>query len=155
MTNNYPSWDEKFLSLAFHVSTWSKDPSTKVGAVIVNSRNQVLSLGYNGFPRGIEDNAERLNDRPKKYELIAHAERNALDNAECSVVDAKIYATLCPCIECAKSIVQRGIKEVISPIIPENYERWSFEKSIALFEEAKVILRFVPFDQKSGRFKCE
>lgn len=77
----HTNWDIRFLELASHVSTWSKDPNTKVGAVIANENRQVLSLGYNGFPRGVEDKKSRYEDRATKLLFVAHAERNALDNA--------------------------------------------------------------------------
>lgn len=107
------SWDEWFMGFARHAATKSKDPSTKTGAVIVSDRKRIVSVGYNGFPRGVEDHPERYEVREVKYRFIAHAERNALDNAECSIVGATLYATHFPCVECAKSIVQRGIARVV------------------------------------------
>jgi dCMP deaminase len=124
-------WDERFMNLACHVSSWSKDPSTKVGAVIVGERKMVSSLGYNGFPRGVEDNPQRYDDREIKYRLVSHAERNALDNAECSVVGHTLYVTRHPCSECAKSIVQRGISRVVYESHPEFELRWSADLRIA------------------------
>ena len=87
-------WDTRFMKLAREISTWSKDPSSKIGAVIVNDERRILATGYNGFPKGIEDTEERLNDRDQKYPLIVHAEMNALMNAlysGVSVKDATIY----------------------------------------------------------------
>lgn len=123
---NKEKWDKRFLELAFHVSQWSRDPSTKTGAVIVSDRKRVVSMGYNGLPRGVADTDERYNDRETKYKFISHAERNALDNAECSIVGATLYATHFPCVECAKSIVQRGIaRVVVSSNSDESFvERW-------------------------------
>ena len=137
-------WDRRFLELARVVSTWSKDPSTQTGSVIVGERRRVLGLGYNGFPRGLEDSAERLENRELKYSLIAHAERNALDNTEIPVLGATIYCTLSPCHECAKSIIQRGIKRVVA--VAERPERWvdSLEGAAQMFKEAGVILDLVP-----------
>ena len=74
------NWDKRFLDLAEHVAGWSKDPSTQVGCVIVNDKRVVVGLGYNGFPRGVEDTPERLNDRPTKYLMVQHAEVNAILN---------------------------------------------------------------------------
>lgn len=108
-------WDKRFFELAKHVSTWSKDPSTKVGAVIVNDLNQVVSIGYNGFPRGIFDAESRYNDRGVKHLFVIHAERNALDNAFTDVRGCTMYITHFPCNECMKSVVQRGIKRVVVP----------------------------------------
>ena len=137
----HSNWDVRFLELASHVSTWSKDPSTKVGAVIANDMRQVLSLGYNGFPRGVEDRKSRYEDRATKLLFVAHAERNALDNAFADVRGATLYTTLCPCNECAKSIVQRGIRRVISyaPTY-EIVERFNIGTTRLLFKEAGVEL---------------
>ena len=72
-------WDHRFLALAEHISNWSKDPSTQVGAVITHTRSKrVVSMGFNGFPAGVEDTRERLDDRETKYEMVVHAEQNAL-----------------------------------------------------------------------------
>lgn len=136
---SFTDWDKRFLDLAHHVSLWSKDPNTKVGAVIVNQNNQVLSLGYNGFPRGVSDDEKRYNDRATKLLFVAHAERNALDNAFIDVRGASLYSTLCPCNECAKSIIQRGIKKVFS-FIPSLEKRTLFNVDITeqMFKEANV-----------------
>lgn len=141
MTTN---WDQRFLDLSFHVSEWSKDPSTHVGAVIVNADKQVLSMGYNGFPRGVADVPERYNDRDTKLMFVAHAERNALDNAFMDVRGATLYSTLCPCNECAKSIIQRGIKKVITKKYDEEYsKRFNFDITKTMFIEANVRLEFI------------
>lgn len=137
------TWDVRFLRLAQHVAGWSKDPSTKVGAVIVGDRNRIVSIGYNGFPRGIIDHPHRLNDRPTKYKLIAHAERNAMDNAETCLVGCTLYATLVPCSECAKSIIQRGIIRIVAPKMDMDKERmrtWyeDFKVSAIMFAEGGV-----------------
>src|SRR5688572_8065873 len=111
MTN----WGRRYMDLARHVAGWSKDPSTKVGAVAVGKsrHNHDIVVGYNGFPRGIADTEDRLNDRQTKYKLIQHAERNVLDNARFDLSGATLYVTLHPCSECAKSIVSRGIAKVV------------------------------------------
>lgn len=138
-------WDRRFLNLAEHVASWSKDPSTKVGAVIVNQNNQVLSLGYNGFPRGVEDFEERYNDRPTKYLFVAHAERNALDNAFSDTSGATLYTTLCPCNECSKSIIQKGIKTVVTKKMMNRDQatRLNFDVTMSMFEESGVLLKFL------------
>jgi len=107
-------WDERFLKLSEHVAQWSKDPKTKVGACVVNEDKQVIGLGYNGFPRGVLDVESRYEDRSTKLLFVAHAERNALDNCFVSPKGATLYVTVPPCNECAKSIIQRGIKRVVS-----------------------------------------
>jgi dCMP deaminase len=144
IVNSLDIWDRRFLELARQVASWSKDPSTQTGSVIVGERRRVLGLGYNGFPRGIEDLIERLEDRPTKYALIAHAERNALDNTEIPVLGATIYCTLSPCSECAKSIIQRGIKRVVA--VAERPERWieNLDQAAMMFKEAGVIHDLVP-----------
>lgn len=140
----YTNWDVRFLELASHVSSWSKDPSTKVGAVIVNDNNQVLSLGYNGFPRGVLDKRSRYEDRQTKLLFVAHAERNALDNAFVDVRGATLYTTLCPCNECAKSIVQKGIKRVVSYSPPYDIvERFNIGTTRILFKEGGVELLLI------------
>jgi dCMP deaminase len=111
------------MKLAREISTWSKDPSSKIGAVIVNDDRRILATGYNGFPKGIEDTDERLNDREQKYPRIVHAEMNALMAAlhsGVSVKDATIYVYGLPvCPECTKSIISAGIKRIV--ISPDPY----------------------------------
>jgi len=108
------TWDERFLSLAKFVSQWSKDPSTKVGAVIANGKI-IVSLGFNGFPSKIPDD-DKLFDRSKKYPRVVHAEMNAILFAKRDLTDHSIYTyPLLPCDDCAKHIVQTGITRVISP----------------------------------------
>lgn len=132
-------WNRRFMDLAEHVASWSKDPSTKVGAVIVNDTKQVLSMGYNGFPRGIHDCAERYSDRTTKLKFVAHAERNALDNAFINVEGATLYSTLYPCNDCAKGIIQRGIRCVVTNIPDQSKaERFNFDASEIMFNEAGI-----------------
>lgn len=133
-------WDIRFIRLAREVATWSKDPSTKVGCVITNELNQVVSLGYNGFPRHIEDDTTRYEDRPTKYRLVVHSEPNAILNAVGSLQDTTLYVTpLPPCHECAKLIIQAGIKNVVFEVASDD-SRWqeSFEWSKLMFEEAGI-----------------
>lgn len=136
-------WSERFMHLAEHVATWSKDPSTQVGCVIVDKQNRVVSLGFNGFPRGIKDLTDRYNDKETKYLFVAHAERNALDNAPLSVEGCTLYSPLLPCNECAKSIIQKGIKKVISyePTEARPHLRWDITKQ--MFLEAGVQLYLI------------
>lgn len=109
-------WDERFLNLSEHFSTWSKDPSTKVGAVAISQDKQILSMGWNGFPRGIFDTEERLNDRKIKYDFVVHAEKNLIYNAcmnGISLKNSTLYVNFPVCGECAKAIVQVGIKKIV------------------------------------------
>ena len=142
------SWDQVFLRLAKEVASWSKDPSTKVGAVAVGPKRNVLAQGYNGFPRGIFDYAERYNDKPTKYMYVVHAEMNVIYNATYNGVSldgASLYVYgLPPCSECAKGIIQVGIKEIITETqgIPKKWEdSWNFSKS--MFDEAGVTVRTI------------
>lgn len=142
-TTNKTIWDQKHLKLAETISLYSKDPSTKVGAVIVDELNRIVSVGYNGFPRKIEDSEERLTDRELKYKYTIHAEMNALLFAERNLEGCSIYTTFMPCQECAKMIIQSGIARVVSFKTPEDkIERWkaSFEASSEMFNEAGLTL---------------
>jgi len=139
-------WDVRFLNLASEISTWSKDPSTKCGAVIVDADRRVVATGYNGFPRGVDDNDIRYNNREEKYRYVVHAEANAILNAVASVKGGTLYVNpMQPCQECAKLIVQSGIKRVVTLLpSPERKLRWreSFAAAATMFEEAGVEVDF-------------
>tara|TARA_R100001530_G_scaffold13727_7_gene12585 strand:+ start:3278 stop:3721 length:444 start_codon:yes stop_codon:yes gene_type:complete len=140
-------WDDRFLALAEHVSAWSKDPSTKCGAVIVDDDKRVLSVGYNGFPRGVEDNWTLLSSREEKYSRIIHAEINAILFASGDLRGATLYSyPLPPCAPCAAVIIQKGIRRVVSCMLTsEDYQRWggSAHRAAGMFEEAGVILELM------------
>lgn len=110
-------WDECMMRMAHVIAERSKDPSTQNGAVVATDENVIVGVGYNGWPRGIDSSAlpwEREGDFEKtKYAYVCHAEENAIYNANNSTRDCKIYCTLFPCNECAKTIIQNGIREVI------------------------------------------
>ena len=138
-------WGDRYLGLAREVSTWSKDPSTKVGAVVIGNDGEVLAQGFNGFPRGISDNSARLKDRERKYKLVVHAEMNSIYNAGLngvSLKDSTLYVYGLPvCNECAKGIIQVGIKTVVA-MRPKDYNKdWdeSIKDAEALFKEAEVM----------------
>jgi|TARA_B110000263_G_scaffold34814_1_gene26547 dCMP deaminase len=140
------NWNERFLNLATHISNWSKDPSTKVGCVVVGPDNEIRSTGFNGLPRGIEDNEERLNNREIKYPMICHAEENAIMHAArigISLKECTAYVTWPPCTRCARSLIQAGILTVIYPKNAEIPERWAsdFELSMSMFKEAGIELK--------------
>lgn len=132
-------WDRRFLELAEHVSSWSKDPSTKVGAVIVDSHRRVVGTGYNGFARGVKDTEARYDDRPTKYKLVVHAELNAVITAGDRCMGGTIYvfpAFGCPplCSSCAKAVIQSGIIRVVGwvPDIDDaTAARWKEELDAA------------------------
>ena len=141
-----PKWDVRFLDLAAHIAQWSKDPSTKVGCVVVGSDREIRSTGFNGFPRGIDDNLERLEDRAQKYPLICHAEENAIMHAArigVSLKDCKAYVTWPPCTRCARSLIQAGVREIIYPAGSDIPERWreDFERSTGMLREAGLTVR--------------
>ena len=115
---DYITWDEYFMGLAILSAERSKDPNTQVGACIVNGDNKIISVGYNGAPSGYDDDKDMTWEREgnfleTKYTYVCHSELNAILNSSVSVKDCKIYVTLFPCNECAKAIIQSGIKEVI------------------------------------------
>ena len=136
-------WDQRFLDLAEHVALWSKDPRTKVGAVIVDEKKRVVSVGYNGFPRGVDDDDARYEDRPTKHLFVAHAERNALDNAPLMVDGCTIYVPLLPCNECAKSIIQKGITKVVTYEPERDGAGFNWDITKLMFSEAGVELVYV------------
>lgn len=122
-------WDKRFLELAAHIAGWSKDPSTKVGAVIVRPNKTIASVGFNGFPRGIEDTPSRLENREEKYPRIVHAELNAILNCPERPEGYTLYATLAPCAQCTAAIIQSGIRRICTYI--ETNERWAQQQAIA------------------------
>lgn len=137
-------WHQRFINLAKEISTWSKDPSTQVGAIIVGPKRRIVSVGYNGFPRGVPDLCEHLDDRKFKYKLISHAERNALDNCIEPTDGYTIYSTLYPCSECAKSIIQKGIKRVVAlPKDDSYYDRLGWEYTDYMFNAANIEVTFI------------
>ena len=109
-------WHERYLGLCDSISSWSKDPSSQIGCVIVGRNGQILSQGYNGFARGIKDTIERYDVRSLKYRLVVHAEANAMMKVAKSTHDsngATLYITLSPCKHCSKNILQAGIRRVV------------------------------------------
>lgn len=143
-TTHGAKWDFRFIELANLVSTWSKDPSTKIGAIAVDSERRILSTGYNGFPRNIEDSTERLYLRETKYKYIVHAEMNVIYNASHSGVSlhgSTIYVSgLPPCMNCGLGIIQAGVKNVVYGFPDEIPSRWlqSTRDSLSLLQEAGV-----------------
>lgn len=128
------------LQLAQHVAGWSKDPSTKVGAVIMQPDRRVVSLGYNGFPRGVHDHDARYADRETKLRFVCHAERNALDNADLSLRNCSLYVTFQPCADCTKSMIQKGITRLVTVVDPTrvNYYNDFVNHSLPMLQEAGV-----------------
>lgn len=131
-------WDGTLLGWAQYISTASKDPSTKVGAIIADQNNRVTGMGYNGFAIGVKDTEKRLKDRCLKYSLVLHAETNALLSA-CKTQECTIYVwPMPPCSQCMSQIIQSGIVRVVAPA--EYEERWreSVELGLRIAWEAGV-----------------
>lgn len=137
-------WERRFIELARHISGWSKDPSTKVGCVVVGPDREIRATGFNGFPRGVSDDG-RLHDRDEKYPRICHAEENAIMQAARTGVTLKnctSYGTWPPCCRCARGMVQAGLKEVVFPKV-EIPERWQedFDRAMGMLHEAGIEVR--------------
>ena len=140
---SHDKWHKRYIHLAEYVAQWSKDPSTKTGSVIVRPDNTVVSIGFNGFPRGIEDKADLLYNREEKYKRVIHCEMNAILNARERLTGYTLYNWPCQsCERCAVHVIQSGITRVISPYdIPTDMKsRWAESWAVTeeLFTEAGV-----------------
>lgn len=144
------SWDKTFLNLCDEIAQRSKDPSTKVGACIVAPDKTIISMGYNGFPRGCSDDPEIYQDRDVKYLRTIHAEVNAIITARRDLTGCTLYVSpLHPCANCAAIIIQSGIKRVVYTTPQSSAEaasRWlvSFAQAVQMFDEAGVQAHVVP-----------
>jgi len=141
MTQLSSKWQSRFFGIAEEVAQWSEYPGTKVGAVIVGSKKQVISLGYNGCPRGVEASEARLSNE-NKYFYVEHAERNSLYNAlrnGSSVEGASIFTTHFPCADCSRAIIQSGIIKVFydKKLTTEQWKSSNFA-SETMLSEAKI-----------------
>ena len=126
-------WDRRFLHLATDIGGWSKDPSKKVGAVLVREK-RILSTGYNGFPMGCEDEKTLLLHRSSKYMIIIHAEINAIVTAALHGVSTKgstIYLTMHPCSNCTSALINAGVKRIVCLHDQEAYIRWGEKFTVA------------------------
>jgi dCMP deaminase len=141
---DYISWDQYFMGVALLSAMRSKDPRTQVGACIINEKKRIVGIGYNGFPYGVEDEdfPWEKNDEwlESKYPYVVHAEPNAILNATVSLDNAKLYVTLFPCNECAKLVIQSGIKEVIY-LQDKYHDQQSFIASRRMFDSSGVVYR--------------
>lgn len=140
------SWDDYFMTMVYLVSTRSMDEHTKVGSVIVNDLNVVMSVGYNSFVRGINDGVPERQERPEKYFWFEHAERNAIYNAGRNLRGSRMYTNGVPCMDCSRGIVQVGIKEVIVDKTwnEDNRSKWQehARRTLEMFNEAGVAVRY-------------
>ena len=141
-------WDIRYLQLAENIASWSKDPSTQIGAIAVGTKGQVLAQGYNGFPRGVEDRVSYYEDRETKYKYVVHAEMNVIYNATYNGVSldgSTLYVSGLPvCSDCAKGIIQVGISKVVmkEQNIPQRWaESWGM--TAGLFDEANINWEFI------------
>jgi len=142
-----PEWDIRFLRLAREVSTWSKDPSTQTGAIIVRPNKSVASMGFNGFPQSMPDLAAHYENREEKLSRIVHCEMNALLFSKESVTGYTLYTwPFASCDRCAVHMLQAGIVRFVYPELPEDKKgRWqaSLERTLAYFRECRVATREV------------
>ncbi len=133
----------KFLPIVEAVAAMSKDPSTKVGAIALDDKFNIIATGFNGFPRGVEDLPERYNDRPTKYKFISHAEQNLVAQAAYggrSLAGSTVILTsLYPCTNCAKSLIQAGVERIVTALPPPD-SKWVEEMEYAaiMFQEADI-----------------
>ncbi len=144
---NYISWDEYFMGVAILSAKRSKDPETQVGACIINNKKRIIGIGYNGFPYGVDDDDfpwdNDGNYLDTKYPYVVHAEANAILNSTVSLENATLYVTLFPCNDCAKLIIQSGIKELV--FLEDKYElEDSFIASKKMLDSAKIVYRKMP-----------
>lgn len=138
-------WDRRFCELAKYISEWSKDPNAKVGAVLFSKKGGNISIGYNGFPMGVEDSAERLSDKETKLEFVVHAEVNALIAAGSRAEGAIIYVWGRPiCARCAGPIIQAGVKRIVALAPGDTDSNWdkSGKSAHEMFLEAGIIVDF-------------
>lgn len=144
-------WHNRFMKIAHEVADWSKDPSTKVGCVIVDSEKRIISVGYNGFPRGVVDSEERLANRSIKYLMVQHAEANAITNAASinageRLKGATAYVTHHPCSNCAGLLIQAGVNNIVTLSPNGDFaDRFaeSFAASKVMFEETSTKVMFL------------
>lgn len=136
MTDNELKWHLRFLNLVDHVAQWSKDPSSKVGCVLIRPDRTIASVGFNGFARDMSDRQELYNNREIKLSRVIHAEMNCVLNAREPVKGYSLYTSFPSCNRCSVHMIQAGIRKFVcwSPT-PEQSARWDFSESIANFKE--------------------
>ena len=142
MNQPLSKWDDRFITIAHNVATWSKDPGTKVGSVLVTDR-RILATGYNGFPHQISDSLDRYENRELKLAYTVHAEVNSILNAAkngARTDGSTLYVTFPPCVSCSTSVIQAGITRVVCPDLTTAPQRWieSFKMGNNLLHEAGV-----------------
>ena len=161
LKRNVPGWDEYYLNICRNVAARSKDPNTQIGCVIIGPAHEIRSTGYNSFPRGIRDDVPERLERPTKYLWMEHAERNAIYNAAragTSTEGCTIYVEIMPCMDCARAIVQAGIRQVVISWkrmrqYSSDYYDEHFRLVEVLFREACITTRRVP--EREGAHRSE
>lgn len=148
MGKQMDTWDKRWMDMADLVATWSKDNSRKIAAVVVDSRNVLVSIGWNGFPRGIDDTVSERSERPAKYLWTEHAERNAIYNAAANGIKlggCRMYIPWYPCSDCARAIIQSGITQLYCAEPDWDDEIWKdkFAVSKAMLGESGVNVTFL------------
>lgn len=142
-------WDSRFMKLAKEIATWSKDESTHVGSVIIGKHKKPLSFGYNGLPRGVNDNVTERQTRPAKYYFFEHAERNAIYNSDSDLEGSTMYVTHFPCAECARAIIQKQISRVVVDSLHGASSSWATRRpetrdsvlaAIEMFNESSITI---------------
>jgi len=157
MIPNSPSnWDRRFLALAGHIGSWSKDRSAKTGCVIVGPDRIIRSTGFNGFVRGVDDDVAARHERPAKYSWTEHAERNAIYNAAKLGVPLQgctAYINWFPCVDCARAIIQSGLIRVVGLQPDQNDQKWGadFKLSLEMFAEVGIELSLFHMPELSAR----
>jgi dCMP deaminase len=134
------NWHEFYIGMCLHISQKSKDRSTKLGAVIVGANEEVLAIGFNGFPRGVDDEEERFHERPMKYRITEHAERNAIYNAArrgIMLEGATMYLPFepTPCTDCTRGVIQSGIKRIIGTDVKFTGKGIQWDEDLMLANE--------------------
>ncbi len=146
-------WTRRFLDVAFLAVSWSKDPSNKVGVVIVNGK-RIISMGFNGFPAGTVDDYQLYENRERKYLRVVHAEKNAILFARQDLNGFQLYSTHFPCCQCTAFIIQSGIASVIVPEQSRDYlKRWfeSIRETLCMMEEAGI--RALVYEKETDQLK--
>lgn len=147
--SDYISWDSYFMGVAKLSALRSKDPSTQVGACIINSERRIVAIGYNGLPRGLNDDtfswAKEGKFSETKYPYVVHAEANAILNATADLNNSVLYVTLFPCNECMKLIVQSGIKEIVY-MSDKDHGKESHQASMFMMQSANIHSRQIKME---------
>jgi len=138
-------WHRRFIEMAKQVATWSKDPSTKVGAIIVDDHNRIISSGFNGFAKGVEDCIQLYEDKEYKHQVVLHAETNAIMFAVGPTEGCTLYVSFPPCAHCAAQIIQSGITTVVYEDIPVK-AKWNASAEIAKDMYKQVGVRLVKLE---------